>query len=397
MVVHSDFPGDVRVAREVAAASDAGFDVTVIALRRDCQPAHEQVAGADVHRLPVSHKRGASPLQLVVEYLAFTILATLQVTKLTLRRRFDVVQVHNPPDFLIVAALTPRLRGARVVFDVHDLSSDMFAMRFPSRAGGIATSILHAVERVATRSADLVVTVHEPYRAELVRRGVPERKTLVVLNSLVESLLPTPVPPPRQAPFRVVYHGTVTPHYGISLLVDALPALAARIADVRLEIYGEGDAVPALRAVAEAHGISPLLQLTGERLPHAEVLRRVAGASVGVIPNLPTPLNRFALSTKLFEYVLLGIPVVCADLPTLRAHFGEHEVAFFRAGDAESLAAELLDVAEDYEAALARARSARHRYDNSYRWDLQAATYVSALRVLRASGGRTGRASRRAR
>ena len=380
MVVHSDFPGDVRVAREVAAAADGGFDVTVVALRRDGQPAHEQVAGADVHRLPVSHKRGASPLQLVVEYLAFTILATLQVMKLALRRRFDVVQVHNPPDFLIVAALVPRLRGARVAFDVHDLSSDMFAMRFPSRAGSVATGILNAVERVATRSADLVVTVHEPYRAELVRRSVPEQKTLVVMNSLVESLLPTPVPPPRREPFRIVYHGTVTPHYGISLLVDALPALAARIPDVRLEIYGEGDAVPTVRAAAAAHGVSQLLQLTGERLPHIEVLRRVAGASVGVIPNLPTQLNRFALSTKLFEYVVMGIPVICADLPTLRAHFGDDEVAYFRPGDSGSLATALIAVAEDYDAALGRARAASRRYDDSYRWDLQAEEYVAALR-----------------
>src|SRR6185437_15862431 len=62
MVVHSDFPGDVRVAREVAAAADGGFDVTVVALRRDGQAAREQVARADVYRLPVSHKRGASPL-----------------------------------------------------------------------------------------------------------------------------------------------------------------------------------------------------------------------------------------------------------------------------------------------------------------------------------------------
>jgi glycosyltransferase involved in cell wall biosynthesis len=255
----------------------------------------------------------------------------------------------------------------------------MFAMRFPSKAGGFATAILHAIERFATRRADLVVTVHEPYRAELVRRGAPEQKTLVVLNSLVESLLPTPVPPPQREPFRVVYHGTVTPHYGISMLVEALPALAAAIPDVRLEVYGEGDAVPALRAVADANGTAHRLELTGERLPHAEVLRRVAGASVGVIPNLPTQLNRFALSTKLFEYVVLGIPVVCADLPTMRAHFSGEEVAYFRAGDADSLADVLREVAENYEAALERARMAKRRYDGSYSWQLQARGYVDAL------------------
>jgi glycosyltransferase involved in cell wall biosynthesis len=382
MIVHSDFPGDVRVAREVAAATGAGFDVTVVALRNDGELPHEQVAGADVHRLPVSHKRGVSPLHLAVEYLGFTALATLKTATLTLRLPPDVVQVHNPPDFLVVAALIPRLRGARVAFDVHDLSSDMFAMRFPRMAARVATPLLHGIERAATRTADLVLTVHEPYRAELVRRGTPEPKTLVVLNSVVDSLLPAPVPPPQREPFRIVYHGTVTPHYGISLLVEALPTVAARVPNVQLEIYGDGDAVAALRAAAEARGVSHLLRLPGKHLPHDEVLRRVAGASVGVIPNPPSALNRFALSTKLFEYVALGIPVVSADLPTLRAHFGPDEVAFFRAGDADSLAQGLTAVATDYDAALDRAHAAKQRYDHSYRWELQAARYVAALRRL---------------
>jgi hypothetical protein len=139
MVVHSGFPSDVRVAREVGAASRAGFDVTVVALRRPGEPAREQVACADVHRLPVTHRRGASPVRLMTEYVAFAVLATLRVARLTVRRRFDIMQMHNPPDFLIAAAFVPKLLGARVVFDVHDLSSDMFAMRFPAGAARIAS------------------------------------------------------------------------------------------------------------------------------------------------------------------------------------------------------------------------------------------------------------------
>jgi glycosyltransferase involved in cell wall biosynthesis len=394
MVVHSGFPSDVRVAREVGAAAGAGFDVTVVALRRPGEAAREQVAGADVHRLPVTHRRGASPVRLMSEYVTFAVLATLRVARLSLRRRFDVVQVHNPPDFLMAAALSPKLLGARVVFDVHDLSSDMFAMRFPSGVARIASRILNLIERLACRVADLVVTVHEPYREELVRRSVPADKTLVVMNTVDEALLPAQPLPPAREPFRVVYHGTITPHYGVGLLVEALPELTAKLPDVRLEIYGEGDAVPELRAAAESAGVADRLELSGVALPHDEVLRRVAGASVGAITNLPTSLNRFALSTKLFEYVVLGIPVVVAGLPTLQAHFDESEAAFFRAGDAESLAAALVHVAEDYDAALARARAARARYDGAYRWALQADGYVSALKAL---GGRTDTASHRER
>ena len=52
-----------------------------------------------------------------------------------MRRRYAIVQVHNPPDFLLLAALGPRLLGARMILDVHDLAPDMFNMRFGGRRG----------------------------------------------------------------------------------------------------------------------------------------------------------------------------------------------------------------------------------------------------------------------
>ncbi len=383
MVVHSDFPRDVRVVREVRVAVDAGFAVHVIATRREGEPRRQLIDGASVHRLPISHRRGASAFGVFVEYVAFAALATFRLARLSLRRRFDVVHVHNPPDFLIVAALVPKLLGSRVVFDVHDLSSDMFAMRFPSAWWArVGERGLRKMEQVACRVADVVITVHEPYRAELARRGASADRTLVVLNTVDEALLPNPSRPPSRHPFRIVYHGTVTPHYGVGLLVQALGDVIERVSDARLEIYGEGDAVRKLAADAEALGIAARLTMTGELLPQAEVLRRVQGASVGVIPNLPTQLDQFALSTKLFEYVALGIPVVSADLPTIRKHFSDREILYFRAGDYRSLAEAIVAIADDLDGAIDRARAAKRRYDESYRWQLQADTYAATLQQL---------------
>ena len=380
MLLHGYMPDDPRVASEARAATDAGFEVDVIALRRPGEAPSDEVDGARYFRLPLEHKRGRGLAGTVTEYVGFVLLAAARAAALARRRRYDVVQVHNPPDFLVLAALAPRALGARIVLDVHDLSSDMFAMRFGERAGAHAAErLLRAVERWAARASTEVITVHEPYRRELAARGIPETKLSVVMNTLDERLLPPPSVDPPTMGFTVVYHGTVTPHYGVGLLVDSVPLIGSRIPGLSVEIYGEGDAVASLRRRAFDLDVDDTVHMSGQRLPREEVLKAAQRASVGVVPNLPTKLNRYALSTKLFEYVALGIPVVSADLPTIREHFSDDEVLFFRAGDPGSLAEALVHVFENPDAAAAMASSARRRYE-SYRWPNNARTYVEVIR-----------------
>jgi glycosyltransferase involved in cell wall biosynthesis len=384
VVVHAAYPNDVRVARQVPVAADEGYDVDIFAMREQGEAKCERIDDARVFRLPFSHRHGAGLLGALWEYVGFTLAASVSVAMHELRHHYDVVQIHNPPDFLMVAAVVSRLRGARIVFDVHDLASDMFAMRFNQRrALGFVDRVLRAIEGWATRFADVVITVHEPYRRELLARGVPAAKTSVVMNSVDERLLPAchdRTPDPR---FRVVYHGTITPSYGVHLLVEAAAYLTEDIPDLAIEIYGVGDSLPHVIARGRELGLGDRLHISGCYLPQAEVLERVHRAQVGVIPNLENRLNRFALSSKLFEYVALRIPVVAADLPTIRAHFSDREIVFFRAGDPRSLADGLRAVAQDPTAASERATAALRRYRREYGWSASAERYAAVLSCTR--------------
>lgn len=384
VIVHGPYPNDSRVFRAVTVALEAGWEVDVLATRQPGELPREIVGGARVTRLPIAHRWGGGALHSAVEYIGFALLATAHAARLAVRRRYGAVHVNNPPDFLIVAAAVPGFLGAEVIFDIHDLSPDMFEMRFGGRRGArLGDRILRRIETMATRFADLILTVHEPYRRELAARGVPREKILVVMNTVDERHLPSADGARADEGFRVVYQGTITPPYGLHLLVEAVSEISDELPETRVEIYGDGDSLPEIRSLVQARDLQDRVYLSGGFLPHLEVLERIRSASVGVICNLPIPLNRFALSEKLFEYVVLGIPVVSADLPTIREYFDDSEVLFFRAGDAHALADALLQARREPEAALQRAAAALERYEQ-YRWPAHARSYAAALdRCLR--------------
>ena len=162
MVVHGPYPvGEPRVVREAAAAVAAGFEVDVVAMRSPGEATFEEVHSVRVHRLQDLRSSRSRPIELGREYLGFSLLAAGRVARLHRERRFGVVQIHNPPDFLMAAAVVPRLRGARVVFDIHDLSPELFLSRLARRRGASTIArVLRWVESAAVSMSDAAIPDH---------------------------------------------------------------------------------------------------------------------------------------------------------------------------------------------------------------------------------------------
>ena len=382
MVVHAHYPEDPRVSREALAARDAGHAVSVLCLRAPGEPAREVVDGVEVERLalPIADRSRSALAAFLIEYVGFALKASLRLARRLLTRpRLDVVYVNTPPDFLAVVGLVPRLLRRKVVIDIHDSSPLLFGERFGGRGARLAQWVLGRIERGACALAHEVVTVHEGYVELLARNAVPRRKITTVMNSpdarRVERVRvaadreraggePTT---DRAEDFVVAYHGTIDLWYGVPLIVEALAEASSELGEWRALVLGDGDALPGTRERARELGLSDRIEFSGGFLPAEEALRRVALADCGVIPNLPSPLNRFTLSTKLLEYVALGVPAVVARLESLAAHFEEDEVTFFRAGDPGALAEALVWVARHPTEAAEKSERALRRY-RDYDW-----------------------------
>ena len=122
----------------------------------------------------------------------------MKAARLHRKLKFDVVHVHNLPDFLVFSAVVPKIRGAQVILHVQDVSPELMAAKAKGFFRKIVVPFAKLQERVSTAFADHVLTVGWPFEDLLLKRGVPRNKLSSVLNSADPSVFPAEK---RTAPF----------------------------------------------------------------------------------------------------------------------------------------------------------------------------------------------------
>ena len=234
---------------------------------------------------------------------------SLRVVFDMLRQKPAVVVLPNP-ELHVIGSLAARLRGIRPVIDIHEDYSKAAAARewIPLWLRPFVRAFARAWEWLGRKLAAAVVVA----APELYRQG-----DHLVMN------IPDPAGFPRAegTPSNVVvYVGDVTRARGALEMVAVLGALDQ---DYKLLVVGPVDSTTRseMADLAASLGAADRLVLTG-RLDHEQAWAQAANALAGLCLLQPVPAYREAVATKIFEYMLAGIPPVVSDLPGQAAVVG---------------------------------------------------------------------------
>lgn len=372
MISQHPFPSNPTLRRNVEHLLRGGAKVDVVCTTDHLE--HRPQPGLRVHALRVAHRRLA--LWYPLEYLAFSAAALVRVCRLTLRRRYDVVQVDNLPDFLVFAALPARLRGARVVLFMYELMPELTASRLRLRTRHPVVRLTHRLEQLATAWASHVVVVTEHCRRTLLERGVDAAKLSVVPNTQAGVDQHQRVEVTSDRPSMVVVT-TLVERYGVHVALEALALLRRDWPGLTLDVLGEGEARRQLEALARELGVADGVRFHGY-VPWDEAMRMVRGATLGIVPVIDDGYGSWLLPNKLLEYVSHGVPAVCSRLTTMTDYFPEGTVAYFDPGDAASMAIRVDGLLRDPEQRRRQAEQAREAYA-AVRWENVAARYDDVL------------------
>jgi glycosyltransferase involved in cell wall biosynthesis len=252
----------------------------------------------------------------------------------------------------VFCAILLKLRGVRVILDLHEALPEIVAARFRPGIGRLLVRLARAAELFSVLFADQVITVNDTIGQLVVRRARPRHDAVVVMNSPdlgvlrmgdVDSLkrhLGLDSDP------AIVYVGAIDPERDLTTLLRAVSSLRDRWS-IQVVIAGDGDPeyVRSLRETAAKLPLSHAV-LFLPRIQQEQVLTYLALSSLGVISYQENPLTEVAIPTKVFEYAAAKKPMAIVRLRALIDLFG-HAAEFFRAGDAHDLASAIERILAD--------------------------------------------------
>jgi glycosyltransferase involved in cell wall biosynthesis len=345
MLAYAFYESDTRILQYATALAQRGDIVDVIALRRDdSMPEFELLSGVNVYRIQSRTVNEKGLFAYVNRILRFLFKSMGVLHRRHSERAYDAVHVHNVPDFLVFAALSPKLRGARVILDIHDLLPEFYASKFKIGHDSLLFKLLLLVERASAAFADHVIVANHLWRDRLAARSSTIEKCSVVRNRPDLEIFTGENNGIRNpdGPFLLVYPGSLNWHQGLDIAIRAFAGIEDRMPNAEFHIYGEGSAKPDLIALAAALGQQHRI-IFHDFLPSKEIAKVMAGADLAVEPKRTNSgFSNEALSTKIMEFMSLGVPVIACRTRIHAYYYDDSIVQYYENDDETQLSQQIL-------------------------------------------------------
>ncbi|MEV4148448.1 glycosyltransferase family 4 protein [Amycolatopsis sp. NPDC049691] len=379
LVENLSVPFDRRVWQESTTLRDAGWEVHVICpqgTKRDTE-AEAVVDGVHIHRYPLKAATGG-PAGYLQEY-GSALWHTLRLARKV--GPVDIVHACNPPDLLYLVAKVLKRRGARFVFDQHDLCPELYLSRF-DRGQDLLYRGVCALERATYRAADVVISTNESYKEVARIRGGKKPEDVFVVRSapVVERFHEVPAEPElkKGKPHLLAYLGVMGPQDGVDYALRALAKLRDEVGrtDWHAVFVGSGDAFDDMVALSAKLGLANQVEFTG-RIPDEDLVRYLSTADVCLSPDPLNPLNDVSTMNKVMEYMAMSKPIVSFELREARVSAGDAAV-YAPANDESAFAKLVAQLLDDPEERARMGKLGQARVAGALSWENSAKNLLAA-------------------
>jgi glycosyltransferase involved in cell wall biosynthesis len=380
MLVYSFYESDNRVLRYAQALARRGDLVDVIALGgNESQPTFEVLDGVNVHRIQRRQRNEKSKYDYLYRLTKFCLKSSFQLVRLHWRRKYNLVHVHNVPDFLVFSAWFPKLTGAKIILDIHDILPEFFANKFRRPETSLSFKALKLVELVSACFSDHVIISNHLWFWKITARSVSKERCSVFINYVDQEIFHCKRTR-NDGRFVMLYHGGLQRHQGLDVAIRAFAKISPQTPEAEFHIYGGGNMKQELQALVTELGLGGKVYFF-ESVSMQQISGIVANADLGVVAKRADSFGNEAYSTKIMEYMAAGVPVIVSKTKIDSFYFNDSVVRFFESGNEGDLAAAMLELINNRDRREHLARNAGDYVSNN-NWDVKQHEYLSLVDSL---------------
>lgn len=379
MIAYTYYLSDPRVKKEAEALAESGFDVDFISLKSPYESSLQCVNGVNLYMLNCRHYKGKSNIKYLFSYVNFFFRVFFKITSLYFKRKYQLIHVNNMPDFLVFCALIPKIFGAKIILDIHDVMSDVFFNRGEIKRNFIIERILIFQEYISSKFSDRVITVDDYCKNIISMHGTRKDNILVVSNFPDENIFKSlKRNHSKDDTFNLFFHGTISKIYGLDVVIKGISKVYKKIPGLKFTIIGEGNYEDEISELIKNLKLERVIEFKNKKIPQEKIPDKIENADLGVVSY--SCLNTI-FSNKFLEYTAMGIPTIIAYNEQVYNYFKNYNLEFYERNNPDSFADKLLYIYKN-----------KKRYDKlketalelsrKFKWSKEKVKYVDLVNTL---------------
>ena len=297
----------------------------------------------------------------------------------------DLLHAHSPLYNAIPALWVGREFGIPVVYEIRAFWEDAAVSHGTYGSDSPKYKLMRSLETQICHRVDQVVALCSGIKEELVKRGVPTKKIVIVPNGVDTDHFKPGLPDAEYMTHRkltgkriIGFIGSFYSYEGLDLLLKSMSHLVSARPDVCLLLPGGGNTETALKTEIERLGLGDAVVMPG-RVPHERIPGIYALCDVLAYPRTSLRLTELTTPLKPLEAMAMGKAVVASNVGGHRELIQHGRTGLlFPAGNVSRLERVLNRLLDSQDLCQKLGRQASISVQQSRSWDKVTACYADA-------------------
>lgn len=305
-----------------------------------------------VHRFPM-YREGKNP---VLRAMRYSFNWIIQLWYGLTEKNVDCVYLEStPPIQGLLGSLLKIFRKIPFVYCLQDIFPDSLAGTSLAKKGGLLWKIGRVIEDFTYKHADKIIVISEDFKKNIMAKGVPEDKIVVVYNWVDQNAV---VDIPREknklfdkyqldrSKFYIEYSGNIGLTQNMDMLLEVMKELKTTHPDIGLVLVGEGAYKAQVEEIVKRDNLTNVTMIPFQ--PYEDISYVFSLGDAGLVISKPG-VGANSVPSKTWSIMSASRPVLANfDENELKDILAGNECGIFtKAGDKEAFKQSIIKLYEN--------------------------------------------------